>query len=189
MNSSRRPRLNDKGNADSLARAYGRAKIDVGIFTPLTVAIVAASLFLVDQKMTYIGVGDYKLFSFTTVFVDTMVDGQGNLKALPLFWQIERESRFLSVVEVWTARNDGSHGHYIWISYWPLAIILSISSVYALIRKLKRFLSVQRKMSRASQLLCIECGYDLRGSTERCPECGRSFEHAIEQQVEPSGVK
>ena len=34
-------------------------------------------------------------------------------------------------------------------------------------KKIRRF--------RVSQGLCVNCGYDLRGSSERCPECGWNF--------------
>jgi len=30
-----------------------------------------------------------------------------------------------------------------------------------------------KKRRRSLQGLCVECGYDLRASTGKCPECGR----------------
>ncbi len=39
-----------------------------------------------------------------------------------------------------------------------------------------RFLRFDRRRKRRKLGLCLACGYDLRGSVGRCPECGKAFE-------------
>ena len=49
-----------------------------------------------------------------------------------------------------------------------LSPIIGLSLVWYFLRK--------RADRRRIQNLCIKCGYDLRGSKDRCPECGTRFE-------------
>lgn len=50
---------------------------------------------------------------------------------------------------------------------WPV-IVSAIAPTIWLIGAIR----ARRKYSRHARGLCIECGYDLRASPERCPECG-----------------
>jgi hypothetical protein len=56
----------------------------------------------------------------------------------------------------------------IWFPHWTLGI-LGIIPLIAL------FLRGARRRSRIRRGLCGECGYDLRASQHRCPECGTPF--------------
>ncbi len=52
--------------------------------------------------------------------------------------------------------------------YWSLAAPLSVAPL------LRLWISLRKRMARRSSRvgLCATCGYDLRASPERCPECG-----------------
>jgi rubrerythrin len=58
---------------------------------------------------------------------------------------------------------------------WPvlLAFFAGIASLLVLARLLSAISN--RHYQRLANRQCVNCGYDLRESTERCPECGAYF--------------
>ena len=58
--------------------------------------------------------------------------------------------------------------HYI-VPHWLAATLLAVLPMYTLTRLLR---SKRRMRRRLANDLCPSCGYDLRGSPYRCPECG-----------------
>ena len=52
---------------------------------------------------------------------------------------------------------------------WYLVVALSAIPAYWMAARL---LQVRRRLRRAKSGSCIGCGYDLRASPDRCPECG-----------------
>ena len=59
------------------------------------------------------------------------------------------------------------------IPYWSLVLIFALLSSWAALGAFRRRYRIRRHMSGQ----CINCGFDLRASTERCPECGTPIPH------------
>jgi hypothetical protein len=60
---------------------------------------------------------------------------------------------------------------------WQLAVVVPYWSIVALASLLPacclaKVPGVVRRRRRIRRGLCVQCGYDLRASTDRCPECG-----------------
>jgi hypothetical protein len=59
--------------------------------------------------------------------------------------------------------------HFVIIPYWMLAVLLTPLTALWLWRVAVRH---RRPAYRRKHGLCLHCGYDLRASKDRCPECG-----------------
>jgi len=90
-------------------------------------------------------------------------------------WQWSDFALARQVMDLGFARSDGSSGPgtptTVWtvaLPYWSLAVLSGIVPVIWVERYRRD--GVRRR--RAAAGLCAYCGYDLRASGERCPECG-----------------
>ena len=67
---------------------------------------------------------------------------------------------------------DGGHGTFrttlrsLRVPYWAIASVLGLPACLAVAR-------ARRRKRRSEGRLCSACGYDLRATPDRCPECGR----------------
>ena len=60
--------------------------------------------------------------------------------------------------------------------YWSVGIPLWMPTFLFLAIFWLSLLPLHRRRKRKKLGLCIKCGYDLRASKERCPECGEGIE-------------
>jgi hypothetical protein len=78
----------------------------------------------------------------------------------------------------YTAPRLGDDAHILVAPLWFLALLFAIAPTLAA----KRW---RRRRREARKGLCSRCGYDLRASTDRCPECGT----AMTQSIAPHLIK
>lgn len=66
-------------------------------------------------------------------------------------------------------RHRTWHGRVI-VPFWLPALLSAILPAVAA----ARYVRERRSNRRRARGLCVVCGYDLRGTPDRCPECGRT---------------
>jgi hypothetical protein len=63
------------------------------------------------------------------------------------------------------------HNFRIGVPFWLMAVLLAILPAWAAVGHIVRWL---RRRARLGRGQCTACGYDLRATPERCPECGKA---------------
>jgi hypothetical protein len=102
----------------------------------------------------------------------TLLGFQGWASVTTQFYMSDDRTRFLSERELSTSGGTLSHQLELWVTsvaYWKIAVATGAVPAIAMLAGLRRRLRRRRRTRRGR---CEACGYDLRATPQRCPECG-----------------
>jgi len=85
-----------------------------------------------------------------------------------------------SETSLWTVGNNRRRGVWrfgpgVWTFRFPIYVIAGPLAGASGLAFLPAFRRSRRRRKRKKLGLCVKCGYDLRASKDRCPECGTEF--------------
>jgi hypothetical protein len=69
------------------------------------------------------------------------------------------------------------HFDYTWFVIDWIILATIAFAICAFVDRIHQSIVSERKALAQKQNCCISCGYDLRGSVSRCPECGTTMAH------------
>ncbi len=75
----------------------------------------------------------------------------------------------VSLIRWWQFSDDDHTLRVISLPLWIPSLLFAVYPLYMMT-------PFHRRRKRKKLGLCVKCGYDLRASKERCPECGNEFE-------------
>jgi hypothetical protein len=98
-------------------------------------------------------------------------------------WLLTRHLEIISPVRVYLLLAIAAMG-LIWVIYLfsylgPVAAVSLAAGLGGIVGVLTLFRRPHTRRFREAAGLCVECGYDLRASTERCPECNAPLPESI----------
>lgn len=70
-----------------------------------------------------------------------------------------------------TSRHGGHNKYCVELPYWVLSVPVALINLVVFRRAVLRL----RQLDQVRRRVCIHCGYDLRASRGRCPECGKAI--------------
>ena len=100
------------------------------------------------------------------------------------FWKGEDDLWFAGITETWLPyTHEGvdtlpAAGSAVTQTQWALPLPLLVL-LFALL-PIRWAVLRRRERRRNAAGVCVKCGYDLRGSRERCPECGTEIQGSIQ---------
>ncbi len=117
---------------------------------------------LIDERHHEFGLGEGTFFY--NLITDNCIPSSSNR----ILWRSNRFHGFRT--RWWGEYQEIIPGHWrVFIPLWMPSGLFAISLMLCC-------LPLGRRRKRKKLGLCIKCGYDLRGSKDRCPECGNEFE-------------
>jgi hypothetical protein len=86
---------------------------------------------------------------------------------------------YVDPIESWSGMRGRSRDVFS-LPFWFLTIIVALIPLY-------QSWQVYRRMRRAAAGACVQCGFDLRATPGRCPECGTAVASDADNDVGRSG--
>jgi hypothetical protein len=160
-----------------------RYRIDILLFTASSFIVIAAAIGLalagIAPTSTSVNFGDMRVISRSGAVTFTNED----------FFTEEhftQSGSYYGKLGFACGSYDTTVGKLQWmvrLPYWALILIPTVAAVWSL-RDARRLARIAHMSSRG--LVCPNCGYDLHGTPDRCPECGwRSVEALLRRGNDP----